>query len=219
MVRIIFLFFRLISEISESPLFNSEENINRMVEKLKKENKELYNLFSWLEEIATIKIKEERESKIKLKKYLLDRDLSINLNKINLHSVKQILSEGKIKTSWSWNEDDSDDTEINSLESDSRYLNFSEECIAQIEEPTFDIFKLENEVGEENTLATISCYIFSTNGLYSLINYQKFEQFIHQVSKGYRRENPYHNVKLNINVLGFTCSRRTSKLYDIPQKR
>jgi hypothetical protein len=77
--------------------------------------------------------------------------------------------------------------------SESKYLNFSEECITSIEDPSFDIFKLEKEVGEENTLSTVSCYIFSSMGFYSLIKYDKFEVFIQQVAKGYKRENKYHN--------------------------
>ncbi len=74
-------------------------------------------------------------------------------------------------------------------------LNISEESFKNIEEPTFDIFKLEDEVGKENILSTVSCYIFITQGLYSCINYNTFENFLSSITRGYTRNNPYHNVK------------------------
>jgi hypothetical protein len=73
-------------------------------------------------------------------------------------------------------------------------LNFSEDCIVLIENPNFDIFKLEKEVGQENTLSTISCYIFITMGLYSIVNYNNFETFLQAITKGYNRTSAYHNV-------------------------
>jgi hypothetical protein len=71
-------------------------------------------------------------------------------------------------------------------------LNYSEESICDIEEPSFDIFKLDKAVGQENTLSTISSYIFITMGLYSFINYSNFENFVDLITKGYGRKNPYH---------------------------
>ena len=82
---------------------------------------------------------------------------------------------------------------IATIDNDSKYINFSEECISTIEDHTFNIHKLEESVGKENTLSTISCYIFISLGLYSMINYNYFENFILEVTKGYYRSNPYHN--------------------------
>ena len=58
---------------------------------------------------------------------------------------------------------------IATIDNDSKYINFSEECISTIEDHTFNIHKLEESVGKENTLSTISCYIFISLGLYSII--------------------------------------------------
>lgn len=75
---------------------------------------------------------------------------------------------------------------------DINYINCSDESISSIESPEFNIFKLKSEVGKENILSTVSCYIFASTGLYSKIRYDKFESFINAIAKGYRRENPYH---------------------------
>ena len=79
------------------------------------------------------------------------------------------------------------------VDNDTKYINFSEECISSIEDPSFNIHKLEEAVGQENTLSTVSCYIFISLGLYSMINYSYFENFIAEITKGYYRSNPYHN--------------------------
>ena len=83
-------------------------------------------------------------------------------------------------------------------------VSFSDESISKIETPLFNIFKLENEVGPENTLSVISCYLFTTYGLYSLIKYEKFEKFIQSVTKGYNRANPYH-TDLHAADIAQTC--------------
>ncbi|MCQ2819733.1 MAG: hypothetical protein MJ252_20910 [archaeon] len=74
-------------------------------------------------------------------------------------------------------------------------IKISEEAINNFETPDFDIFKLEKEVGPENTLTVVGCYIFSAYGLYSIIDYKKFEKYFQIITRGYIRENPYHNVK------------------------
>ncbi len=75
---------------------------------------------------------------------------------------------------------------------DINFINCSDESISLIDSPQFNIFKLESEVGQENILSTLSCYIFASTGLYSKIKYDKFESFINAIAKAYRRENPYH---------------------------
>ena len=69
----------------------------------------------------------------------------------------------------------------------------NEESIAKIEQPNFNIFNLEKEVGSENVLVTISCYIIITLGLYNEINYNNFERSLFEISKGYKKTNFYHN--------------------------
>jgi hypothetical protein len=161
-------------EMHDSLLLKSDDRTLMKMEKMKEGNKELETIFSWLEEYSTIKHKQKE----------------------NIDTVLQ-----KLYTSNSFNEKSGDitfclETPKNSIKTmgNSNFLDFSEECISQIEEPTFDIFRLENEVGKENTLSTVSCYIFISLGLYSIINYNNFENFLQEVTKGYMRTNPYHNV-------------------------
>ena len=71
-------------------------------------------------------------------------------------------------------------------------MNRINEELLDFESHKFNIFKLEQKVGRENILPVISTYIFSTLGLFSIIDYTKFEPFIFRVASGYHRENPYH---------------------------
>ncbi len=86
-----------------------------------------------------------------------------------------------------------EECKISSIDKDN-IITISDEMISQIEESYFNIFDLEKEVGENNILSTIICYVFSSMGFYSFINYSKFENFIHEITNGYNRKNPYHNV-------------------------
>ena len=71
-------------------------------------------------------------------------------------------------------------------------MNRINEDLLDFESPNFNIFKLEEKVGRDNILPVISIYIFSSLGLFSLIDYTKFEPFIFRVASGYHRQNPYH---------------------------
>jgi hypothetical protein len=62
-----------------------------------------------------------------------------------------------------------------------------------IDSPDFNIFLFDEQVGKENTLSMISCYIFLNLGLYSIVQYEHFENFLELVFDGYSRNNPYHN--------------------------
>jgi hypothetical protein len=147
----------------------SKENIDE----IKRENKDYQTILSWLEEYSTIKINVADDlAKVKLNSIRTTETISLS-------AVKTFLSKEKSKY-------------LDTFRTDT--ISFSESCIITIEEPTFDIFKIENEVGKENTLSTISCYIFTSMGLYSLIQYEKFENFIQAITKGYSRANPYHHV-------------------------
>jgi hypothetical protein len=140
----------------------------------------LHTFISWLEEFSTIEFKtrEVGEAKKKLKSSLSNPESL----KISLSAVKDYLA----------TEDVVDDS-IDDSEREIKYINCSEATISSIDSDYFNIFKLESEVGEENILSTISCFIFATTGLYSKIRYDRFECFIQAVAKGYKRENPYHN--------------------------
>ena len=66
------------------------------------------------------------------------------------------------------------------------------EDLVDFESPNFNIFKLEEKVGRDNILPVTSIYVFSSLGLFSIIDYTKFEPFIFRVASGYHRQNPYH---------------------------
>ena len=72
-------------------------------------------------------------------------------------------------------------------------ISLSNNVISRIEQSDFNIFHLDNAIGKDNTLAFISCYIFTTYNFYSIIHYHKFENFIRAITHGYIRSNPYHN--------------------------
>jgi len=92
-----------------------------------------------------------------------------------------------------------------STSEDVSYIQFSEDCIKSIEDPEFNIFKLKSEIGEENILNTITCYLFTSNGFYSFIQYDKLEAFLQCIESGYLKENPYHNELHAADVLQ-TCA-------------
>ena len=71
-------------------------------------------------------------------------------------------------------------------------INTINEELLNFESTEFNIFKLEDKIGAENILPTVSSYVFASLGLFSLINYTKFENFVYKIAKGYIRSNPYH---------------------------
>ena len=71
-------------------------------------------------------------------------------------------------------------------------MNRINEDLLDFESHKFNIFKLEEKVGRENILPVTSTYIFTSLGLFGIIDYTKFEPFIFRVASGYHRENPYH---------------------------
>jgi len=150
---------------------------------LKKENQELLTIFSWLEEYSTIKIKQKDGlSKLNLKDVLNDKSAELKIENIPISMVRNYFNY-EMKNGGNNNNKESES------EQGMKFINFSEECIEKIEQPTFDIFKLEREVGQENILSTVSCYIFTTMGFYSIVRYDKFEMFIQAIAKGYSRGN------------------------------
>lgn len=175
------------NEISDSLLFKEDDYSMSKIEELKKENVDMKCLFAWLEEFSTIKLNsigKEKLPEINHKKGLTIKDLKHLLTHKNSN-----LMNGNSN---------------NPIEKLANFISFSEESIAKIETPSFNIFKLEEEVGAENTLSVISCYLFTINGLYSLIRYDKFEKFIQAITKGYNRNNPYH-TDLHAADISQTC--------------
>ena len=71
-------------------------------------------------------------------------------------------------------------------------MNRINEDLLDFESHKFNIFKLEEKVGRENILPVTATYIFTSLGLFGIIDYTKFEPFIFRVASGYHRENPYH---------------------------
>lgn len=90
---------------------------------------------------------------------------------------------------------------IKTIIQENEFINYNESHLNLIETCDFNIFLLENEVGKKNILSTIGIYIFQQYNYYSKIQFEKFENFIKEISEGYIRENPYHNVSyLIINI-------------------
>ena len=71
-------------------------------------------------------------------------------------------------------------------------MNRINEDLLDFESHKFNIFKLEEKVGRDNILPVTSTYVFASLGLFSVIDYTKFEPFIFRTASGYHRENPYH---------------------------
>ena len=200
--------YRLTKEVQDSMLFKTDNFSILKLENLKKQNKELQTIFSWLEEYSTIKIKKkDGVTKLKLKEVLSDESIE-HIDEIPLSVVRNY-----------FNNENSYNCIEPSREEKVKYLNYSEESIAAIEDSSFDIFKLQTEVGPENILSTVSCYIFTTLGFYSIVEYSKFETFIQEIAKGYIKENPYHNVKKAFYFIGLACSRCPSNFLDYFEKR
>lgn len=164
----------VLNQVSESLLFKSDEMTVTKLDEMKKENSDMKCLLGWLEDYSTIKI--NSIGKEKLKKVAA----TTNSKGISLNEIKTIVK----------NTNQSNKDTLNPLV---KFITFTEECINTIENQSFNIFKFESEVGAENTLIVISCYIFTTFGFYSIIKYGKFEKFIRAITKGYIRANPYHN--------------------------
>lgn len=162
-------------EINESLLFKFNDSILQNIEKLKAENKDLATVFDWLEEFSTMKVNKLEIKETKTVGSPLKDSFISHLKGKNSKDF-EILEEFKI------------------IPCESKYFTISDSLISNIEDISFNIFSLEKEVGAKNILSTISCYVFTTMGFYSFIDYNKFENFVQEITKGYDRKNPYHNV-------------------------
>lgn len=159
-------------DLQDTLIYKADDKALSKMKQLKDDDKDLETAYKWLEEYSMAKSKQKDNIESVLMKQYYSQYTS---------NDKSFLESAS-------------DTPKNIKQANSTYLDFSEECIVLIENPNFDIFKLEDEVGKENTLSTISCYIFITFGLYSIINYNNFERFLQAITQGYNRNIPYHNV-------------------------
>ena len=144
------------------------------LERMKEKKPSLKIKLGWFEEYSLLNKEEEI--------YKLTRK-TLHQNSLN-NSIKP--KDSKLKTS---------QHRRNTLNPEllkSGIMNRINEDLLDFESPNFNIFKLEEKVGRDNILPVTSIYIFSSLGLFSIIDYTKFEPFIFRVSSGYHRQNPYH---------------------------
>lgn len=157
----------IIIEIRDSLIFKTDDRIFEIIEKHKKNDD--FEIIKWLEEFSGLKdrVKEQLE--------IVESNLSLSENEQAKALVEHIeLPLGKILSCGS-------------------SFDISSEHLDKMQEPDFNIFFLEKEVGPENILATVSSYIFITLGLYSQVHFNNFEKALVEIAKGYIRRNPYHN--------------------------
>ena len=173
----------LTSELSDSLLFKSDDVTLSKIKELKNENQDMKYIVSWLEEYSTIKLNQIAKEK------LINNHMLHDTNHLSIKDVKSII---KTHTTTSPSKGQSTKTSPD-VYSEAELLNINQEVIKDIDKPTFDIFKLDKEVGKENTLSVIGFYVFTTYGFYNLIKYSTFENFMRGITKGYIRANPYHS--------------------------
>lgn len=155
-------------------LFKYNDKVIQSFEKLKKENKEIAIVLDWLEEFSTMKInrldsKEPKRIRSPVKEKFCNNHKTGKIQDLEFYEEFKIIP------------------------CDSNEIKISDNLISTIEDISFNIFELKNEVKEGNILSTIGCYVFSIMGFYSFIDYNKFESFVEEITKGYEKKNPYHN--------------------------
>ena len=64
--------------------------------------------------------------------------------------------------------------------------------IADVDNIDFDIFNFAEKVGRPAALPLVATHLFMQHHLFDLLDDTKFEAFIQEVFKGYRRDIPYH---------------------------
>jgi len=143
------------------------------LEKIKQSKPNLKIKLAWVEEYSLLNKEEEiyKLTRKTLQKYSQNNDKSKDNKKINLYNRRGTLNPELLK---------------------SGKMNKINEDLLDFESHKFNIFKLEQKVGRENILPVTATYIFSTLGLFNIIDYTRFEPFIFRVASGYNRDNPYH---------------------------
>jgi hypothetical protein len=143
------------------------------LEKMKETKPNLKMKLAWMEEYSLLNKEEEiyKLTRKTLAKYSTTNNKAQDKKKTNLYNRRGTLNPELLK---------------------SGKMNRINEELLDFESHKFNIFKLEQKVGRENILPVTATYIFSTLGLFNIIDYTKFEPFIFRVSSGYNRNNPYH---------------------------
>ena len=143
------------------------------LEKMKEAKPNLKMKLAWMEEYSLLNKEEEiyKLTRKTLAKYSTTNNKAQDKKKTNLYNRRGTLNPELLK---------------------SGKMNRINEELLDFESHKFNIFKLEQKVGRENILPVTATYIFSTLGLFNIIDYTKFEPFIFRVSSGYNRNNPYH---------------------------
>ena len=149
-----------------------DSSIFKKIDKMKESKPGLKMKLGWMEEYSLLNKEEEiyKLTRKTLAKYSGNIDKNKD-NKVSIFSRRNTLNPELLK---------------------SGIMNRINEDLLDFESQKFNIFKLEKKVGSENILPVTATYIFSTLGLFDIIDYTKFEPFIFRVASGYHRENPYH---------------------------
>ena len=150
-----------------------DSTIFKNLEKMKEAKPNLKMKLGWMEEYSLLNKEEEiyKLTRKTLEKYSTPNTKSKDSNATSVSNRRNTLNPELLK---------------------SGIMSRINEDLLDFESHKFNIFKLEQKVGRENILPVTATYIFSTLGLFGIIDYTKFEPFIFRVASGYHRENPYH---------------------------
>ena len=164
--------FRWVKKIIQENLeIKVDSSTFKNLEKMKEAKPNLKMKLGWMEEYSLLNKEEEiyKLTRKTLQKYSTTNDK--DNKKMNAFVRRNTLNPELLK---------------------SGIMNRINEDLLDFESHKFNIFKLEEKVGRENILPVTATYIFTSLGLFGIIDYTKFEPFIFRVASGYHRENPYH---------------------------
>ena len=164
--------FRWVKKIIQENLeIKLDSSTFKNLEKMKEAKPNLKMKLGWMEEYSLLNKEEEiyKLTRKTLQKYSTTNDK--DNKKMNAFVRRNTLNPELLK---------------------SGIMNRINEDLLDFESHKFNIFKLEEKVGRENILPVTATYIFTSLGLFGIIDYTKFEPFIFRVASGYHRENPYH---------------------------
>ena len=204
-------------EVEDIFVTRTDEKTLEHLIKIKEENRDIQNILNWVEEFSNLN-QNQKEILTSLKNKNLTsstpksnqpskfvfKEISSSNILINHKKENQSIYDSNFFLNYSLKNGNTDDKTINDIISSYEYcsysqiknhnnfLNINESLIKKIDSPSFNIFEFEKSVGQQHTLSTISYFIFSSLGLYSIIDYSNFENFLDQIAKGYNRKNPYH---------------------------
>ena len=159
--------------IQENLEIKLDSSTFKNLEKMKESKPGLKMKLGWMEEYSLLNKEEEiyKLTRKTLQKYSSSNDKTKDSKNRQVSARRNTLNPELLK---------------------SGIMNRINEDLLDFESPNFNIFKLEEKVGRDNILPVTSTYVFASLGLFSIIDYTKFEPFIFRVASGYRRQNPYH---------------------------